>query len=182
MRRWVGHSLVLLSTLLCLFTAFLWVRSYWMSDRLWLRTRVDRVGNPSAYLGIYSGVGGILFSAVKVKESSETKIIGLPGPFWHDSESDPVPASSAGLGATWEWGAVGFGGWTNTFMTRQSSSVMTGIYVPHWFLLFLFAIIPFVKVRRALLLRRRAAKGCCTKCGYDLRASPEKCPECGTAV
>src|SRR5437773_5733134 len=40
----------------------------------------------------------------------------------------------------------------------------------------------FAAVGLLLPLLRRRTHGRCSNCGYDLRATPERCPECGTPV
>ena len=44
----------------------------------------------------------------------------------------------------------------------------------------LFAIAPMSAVAHHLARRRRRRRGHCPACGYDLRATPGRCPECGT--
>ena len=56
-----------------------------------------------------------------------------------------------------------------------------GLFVPHWWLIVLLLIPAGVYAWRVIVARRARGAGFCGVCGYDLRASPDRCPECGAA-
>jgi hypothetical protein len=53
------------------------------------------------------------------------------------------------------------------------------VVVPIWCLMLPAMILPSVKVRSLIARRRRVMPGRCRVCSYDLRATPDRCPECG---
>jgi hypothetical protein len=57
--------------------------------------------------------------------------------------------------------------------------------IPFWLILLMSAAMPIawhIVQRRKRCAARRRNLGLCPACGYDLRASPNRCPECGTAA
>ena len=106
-------------------------------------------------------------------------------PRWFDSSSNQYQTSPAlvtyleriasvqGL-RDWQW--LGF---RMVGMERDYSGM---IFVPYWFVALLLAIpsMWWFLTRRAR--RLRSLPGHCRECGYDLRESHDKCPECGLAV
>jgi hypothetical protein len=59
-----------------------------------------------------------------------------------------------------------------------------GLVMDYWALAVLTALpaglVRLNRLRRRIARRYRRQEGCCAKCGYDLRATPGRCPECGT--
>jgi hypothetical protein len=49
-----------------------------------------------------------------------------------------------------------------------------------WLIIPLAVVLPVVWGRFRALARSRVRQGLCLACGYDLRATPHRCPECGT--
>jgi hypothetical protein len=53
--------------------------------------------------------------------------------------------------------------------------------IPWWFFALLTAAWPAIHFWRWRKRRFASKPGCCANCGYDLRATPDRCPECGKA-
>jgi hypothetical protein len=53
---------------------------------------------------------------------------------------------------------------------------------PFWFCVAVFSILPLIRLRHLISLRRRRRRNLCPHCGYDIRATPNRCPECGRQV
>jgi hypothetical protein len=72
----------------------------------------------------------------------------------------------------------------NTFHIQDSDSgnIISYYWIqfPHWFAAAVFGVFPFGRLSYLVVKRLRPApEGLCLSCGYDLRATPNRCPECG---
>ena len=166
----------------------LWVRSVRVNDQLSFRS--DR-----SVFTLMSAPHGVCFQRNDVPHAGAFAFIAssmmLPEPGW-SARSLPwgpsvVTSDLGSRGGTslnirftitmnnaWSEPAnavLGFG-WEN----KLRSLVLV---VPFWFLVILFSVLPLASIRRALRDRKRHAHGLCPHCGYDLRATPGRCPECG---
>ena len=87
-----------------------------------------------------------------------------------------------GFGGSGFTGGSGFG--PAAFPPAIGTTSTLGLVIPYWAIALLAAPLPIrglIRLRRWRRTRRRTRAGHCIACGYDLRATPDRCPECGTA-
>jgi len=174
MWRQVRRLLVYVSLLLCIATLLLWGRSYFAQDLLELHRRGDRRGRAYDDIsGVVSENGSIGGGYVRIDHPG---VAGFSDGWQFVTAAGPNPWPM-------RFALLGFGYW-NTTLTRGATGTVyvVGFTAPHALPAVLLAIGPALAARRAWLARRRRrriARGLCTACGYDLRESAERCPECG---
>ena len=177
MRPRLLNFLSTLSLLLCMATLAWWVRSFLPSD---------------LHVGAADGRMVVLFCDASLTQSWESNNAHVsPGEKWKAVHAGrfirPVTyvrkwspnGSSATVIANTPPGVRSFLG----FAYATEAPPPTGTYYLFTLPLLLPAFLLAVPPAAALLARRRARRrnrgGLCRRCGYDLRGTPDRCPECG---
>jgi hypothetical protein len=70
--------------------------------------------------------------------------------------------------------------WGNLPDDASEATTFHLVSIPYWWFLALAVPFPVIAAVRSYRRRRRLRMNLCVNCGYDLRHSPGKCPECGT--
>jgi len=165
-KRLLSDALVLVSLLPLLAATATWVRSARRSDRL----------DYQSANGLYSVLewkGTLQFYAGTRRANSTYATPGVHMR-WAYAPSAPGPWWSGWVTPNRVKNFLGFG-------TIRGPTYQV-VAIPFWAITPLTAL-PAVAALRARARRcRRVQDGACRACGYDLRASPLRCPECGTAV
>jgi hypothetical protein len=166
-------SKISLGTLLLLSISVLtlWVRSFFMVDCWYF-------GWHEKDVMLVSALGTLSFQVERGEEF---------GPFGHDILALNPRSMKTLYHASRPLYGFGF----RIIVTQNPSRFLVGVpipehffhwelIVPDWFLFVALFLWPGLRLRRYVLVQRRLATGHCPHCGYDLRATPNRCPECGT--
>lgn len=173
MTRWLSYASGL-SVVLSILLVLMWIRSAWYTDRV-----VINLGQ-RAY-AVESDCGGIDLLRYGHRLSNSADGAEVERSLWLESMSQydgpvfPWPASGESF-----WEQCGF---VVNFQFKASGSPFNQILgywsVPIWFVLLCTSILPGVWIYRLRHKARNADFMRCAICGYDLRASTDRCPECG---
>jgi hypothetical protein len=170
------NAMTILSLVLLIGSVILWVRSYTVEDMLlWLRMDGGRYTQTAP---------GCLVLAEETASFRGLKRDEYGLKYYHERAS-PVSSVivrmltlSIGPRDTWiqgEWGGFGLWRWQSADKVYSKTTIL----VPFWSIVGVTSLLPLGWLVRRLFRRGGARSGLCRTCGYDLRATPDRCPECG---
>jgi hypothetical protein len=155
----------------------LWVRSYWRAASL---SVVQFHMGPAPDYRRRSATcsrGSIEISETAKDMFWDNPFQTFPANGWSLEQSAPITIASGPLGFRWydENPPKGSTGPRVLYRSR-------GLVIPCWSVAAVAAVLPAAHLRRLLRARRHQGDLRCRACGYDLRATPDRCPECGTVA
>ncbi len=187
MRRKTASIIVGASLLALLASGILWIRSYWRSDQIERKLVINHAANGFGGYEIWDTIVSTNYGGIRFVREHDQNV-------WF-ANSWPTTFSSSAL-ESWDneypywmssspdekFRAMGFQylvhDWSDTDGAKKHN---VNFVMPFASLTILFGIAPAAWLVTRLRFRRRSVRGVC-KCGYDLRASIDRCPECGRSI
>jgi hypothetical protein len=179
--RTLVHTLTFLTLLLCLTTVVFWIRSYFRSD--WYHyVVIDPPRRTWTQYSLNSNKGSLYVSYFSFRFNADdrfqdyVRLREAPAGFSYQGYEPRDNRHLAGPGLR----SLGF-----RYNSEYSTPDASGTYdfpnasVPHWFVALVTTLLPATRLYLIRRRRRQKRAGLCPACGYDLRATPDRCPECG---
>jgi len=177
-KRRLFHVLAAVSLVLCVAVTGLWLRTFFVSDYLHMAWS-NRSTAP--YRDAHVRWRGDFLTADFRRSTLKTVEIpwrarghgDVRGVHWVWSTREPAPQ---GLGS-WLW-------WDH-YIDAQPASYTAEcwcIQMRPWLGVLPTLVLPAWWTSAVLRRRRMRRRSLCETCGYDLRATPDRCPECGSVV
>lgn len=148
----------------------LWVRSFYKTDS-WIWIRPMRGGV------VASDEGYLNFATFRITDPSQA--LGFSNEFYED-DPGALPVDN---GLAWtNFAKFGAMGQLPAISSDFPAYRYTSARLPLWALELIGLPFVFRWGWMVVRMRRRKNHGQCIQCGYDLRETPNRCPECGSEV
>jgi hypothetical protein len=169
------HASIVVLVLVVVF----WIRSYCYTDSfvMWDQLKLAAIDRLRVVAGCEGSIVLWRIDDLDPEYSKELDVhdvgFGKESPIYFE-EFEGLPSKS------WSHFGINYG---HIYLQPDSSSSInsTMIVVPYWLVCFVAMIFPCCAfVRRGHIVNKwYGGRNRCKFCGYDLRATPERCPECG---
>ena len=175
-RRLLLETATLVSVLLCVCTCWLWIRGDRYSWHVEWRQTLAPVSDCYT-VDTHRGCLTILRGTIHTLEHAE--------PLQHLTIQQLWIADQDF--SKWSWRERWFPGFATANVGEligARSSMFAAVCIPFWFIFLLTAMLPLrwgVRIRAGWRRKKRRRLGQCEQCGYDLRGTPDRCPECGAS-
>jgi len=182
MKRRFWNLLTAMSLIFAISTGAIWIRSLFREDSFSLPFKQEATGEFEVELRCDFGV--VFWNSVYLHRKVPKQPESLDPWNWQSFPSHPnalgefkavarqIKNGSTVQGVTWccESQSSQQEGW---------KQIQFHFALPYAWPMTLSLILPVLWLATRIIGRRRCAKGHCLQCGYDLRATPDRCPECG---
>ena len=174
MKRKLFNLAAALSLMLTVAVCVLWLRSYLRLDEFhWIRAH-SGPPNETEFM-VQSSFGRMEVWYCRLDNPRAASSF-----FWASAAAGPPDQRTLRkLVCHWSYGGI--------LIERSADPLarvkLTVLVFPYWFITLIALPLPLLWHRwRITAQRERKKLGLCLSCGYDLRATPDRCPECGAAT